>query len=80
MYLQVLAVNKLALRVTTSIQKHMASHLIEADLAQVTAKAPITLSRIMNDLNLVREAIVRLANNLVRDVHHHSDDCDDVLV
>ena len=69
MYLQVLAVNKLALRVTTSIQKHMASHLIEADLAQVTAEAPGRfISRIMNDLNLVREAIVRLANNLVRDV------------
>ena len=69
MYLQVLAVNKLALRVTTSIQKHMAAHLIEADLAQVTAEAPGRfISRIMNDLNLVREAIVRLANNLVRDV------------
>ena len=68
MYLQVIAVNKLALLVSTSIQKDMTAHLIDADLALVTQDAPGSfVSRIMNDLNLVREAIVRLANNLVRD-------------
>ena len=69
MYFQVLTVNSLALKITTDIQKAMAHRLIDADLATVTAEpAGAFISRIMNDLNLVREAFVRLANNLVRDV------------
>jgi len=47
----------------------MSAHLIGADLAVVSAEpAGAFISRIMNDLNLVREALVRLANNLVRDI------------
>ena len=69
MYFQVLTVNSLALKITTDIQKAMAHRLIDADLATVTAEpAGAFISRIMNDLNLVREAFVRLANNLVRDI------------
>ena len=69
MYFQVLKVNNLALRVITDIQKAMAHSLIDADLATVSAEpAGAFISRIMNDLNLVREAFVRLANNLVKDV------------
>ena len=68
MFFQVLAVNSLALRVTTDIQKAMARYLVDADLAFVTGEpAGVFISRIMNDLNLLREAIIRLANNLVRD-------------
>lgn len=68
MYFQVITVNRLALLVSTNIQKDMAAHIIEADLSLVSKDAPGNfVSRIMNDLNLVREAIVRLANNLVRD-------------
>lgn len=69
MYLQVLTVNKLSLRVTTDIQKKMITHLIDADLGWLTGEATGSfISRIMNDLNIVREALVRLANNLVRDI------------
>ena len=69
MYFQVLSVNSLALKVTSDIQKAMARRLIDADLATVMAEpAGAFVSRIMNDLNLVREAFVRLANNLVRDM------------
>ena len=69
MYFQVLSVNSLALKVSTDIQKAMAHRLIDADLATIMAEpAGAFVSRIMNDLNLVREAFVRLANNLVRDV------------
>ena len=69
MYLQVLTVNKLSLRVTTDIQKKMITHLIDADLSWLTSEPSGSfISRIMNDLNIVREALVRLANNLVRDV------------
>jgi subfamily B ATP-binding cassette protein MsbA len=69
MYFQVRQVTALSLTVTTSIQKVMAAHLIRADLAVVTAQpAGEFVSRLMNDVQLIREALVRLANNLVRDV------------
>ena len=57
-------VNALAL-VVTDLQKDMAKSLIGADLAVVTREpAGAFMSRIMNDLNLVREAFVRLATIL----------------
>ena len=69
LFLQTVQVNALALRVTTDLQKDMARALITADLGVLTREpAGAFMSRIMNDLNLVREAAVRLANNLVRDV------------
>ena len=69
LFLQTVQVNALALRVTTDLQKDMARALIVADLGVLTREpAGAFMSRIMNDLNLVREAAVRLANNLVRDV------------
>ena len=69
LFMQTVQVNALALRVTTDLQKDMAKSLIEADLAVVTREpAGAFMSRIMNDLNLVREAFVRLSNNFVRDV------------
>ena len=68
LFAQTVMVNALALRVSTDLQKDMAKTLIEADL-QTIAREPagVFMSRIMNDLNLFREALVRLANNLVRD-------------
>ncbi len=69
LFMQTVQVNALSLRVTTDLQKDMAKSLIEADLEVVTREpAGAFMSRIMNDLNLVREAFVRLANNLVRDI------------
>ena len=69
MYFQVLAVNRLALRAGTAIQKAMAERLIAADLAVLGEEpAGSYVSRMMNDVILVREAILRLANNLVRDL------------
>lgn len=69
MYFQVRQVTALALGITTSIQKAMVRHLIHADLAQVLA-APSGefVSRVMNDVLVVREAIKRLANNMIRDL------------
>ncbi|MCE2516832.1 MAG: ABC transporter ATP-binding protein [Alphaproteobacteria bacterium] len=69
MYFQVRQVNQLALLITTSIQKAMTAHLIRADLALVMS-APVGefVSRLMNDVLIVREAIIRLANNLIRDM------------
>ncbi|MFZ8923430.1 MAG: ABC transporter ATP-binding protein [Candidatus Puniceispirillaceae bacterium] len=68
LFAQTVMVNALALRVSTDLQKDMAKTLLEADLATISREpAGVFMSRIMNDLNLVREALVRLANNLVRD-------------
>ncbi len=68
LFAQTVMVNALSLRVSTDLQKDMARTLIEADLQTVSREpAGVFMSRIMNDLNLVREALVRLANNLVRD-------------
>jgi len=68
LFAQTVMVNALALRVSTDLQKDMAKTLIEADLQTISGEpAGVFMSRIMNDLNLVREAFVRLANNLVRD-------------
>ena len=65
---QTVMVNALALRISTDVQKDMAKTLIDADLQTISREpAGVFMSRIMNDLNLVREALVRLANNLVRD-------------
>ena len=69
MYFQVRQVTSLALSITTAIQKAMARHLIHADLAQVlSAPTGEFVSRVMNDVLVVREAIKRLANNLIRDL------------
>ena len=66
LFAQTVMVNALALRVSTDLQKDMAKNLIEADLQTITREpAGVFMSRIMNDLNLLREAFVRLANNLV---------------
>ena len=68
LFAQTVMVNALALRVSTDLQKDMAKTLIKADLETISGEpAGVFMSRIMNDLNLVREAVVRLANNLVRD-------------
>ena len=68
LFAQTVMVNALALRVSTDLQKDMARTLIDADLKTISREpAGVFMSRIMNDLNLVREALVRLANNLVRD-------------
>ena len=61
-------VSLLALKVTMNIQKAMASHLILADLRQIlAAPSGYFVSRLTNDVNLIREALVRLVSNLIRD-------------
>ena len=68
LYFQVRQVSWLSIRVTTDIQKSMTRHLINADLKLVTsASSGEYISRLMNDVMLVRETIIRLANNLIRD-------------
>ncbi len=68
MYLQIITVNRFAQSIATSMQLKMMSHLVDADLGVIIQSSTgIFISRIMNDINLIKEAIVRLSNNLIRD-------------
>ena len=68
MYLQIITVNRFAQSIATAMQTKMMSHLINADLGVITQHSSgVFISRIMNDVNLIKEAVVRLSNNLMRD-------------
>ena len=68
MYLQIITVNRFAQSIATAMQNKMMSHLINADLGVITQHSSgVFISRIMNDVNLIKEAVVRLSNNLIRD-------------
>ena len=68
MYLQIITVNQFAQSIATAMQTKMMSHLINADLGVITQHSSgVFISRIMNDVNLIKEAVVRLSNNLIRD-------------
>ena len=65
-YRQIQVVNKLVFSIIEEIQYKMTSKLIEADLSLITSQPPgHFVSRIVNDLNLIRDALVRVANSFV---------------
>ena len=65
---QIQVVNKLVFSIIEEIQYKMTSKLIEADLSLITSQPPgHFVSRIVNDLNLIRDALVRVANSFVKD-------------
>ena len=67
-YRQIQVVNKLVFSIIEEIQYKMTSNLIEADLSLITSQPPgHFVSRIVNDLNLIRDALVRVANSFVKD-------------
>ena len=58
----------LSLLVTRHIQKQIAGHVIMADLGDIMSQPSGTfVSRMTNDVNIIREALVRLINNLIKD-------------
>ncbi len=67
-YRQIQVVNKLVFSIIEEIQYKMTSKLIESDLSLITSQPPgHFVSRIVNDLNLIRDALVRVANSFVKD-------------
>ena len=67
-YRQIQVVNKLVFSIIEEIQYKMTSNLIEADLSLITSQPPgHFVSRIVNDLNLIRDALVKVANSFVKD-------------
>ncbi len=69
LYAQTVQTNKLALNVMQDMQNAMFAKLIGSDFARLQSEAVGSIvSRFTNDITLLRETLVRLANNLVRDV------------
>ncbi|MEE2565973.1 ABC transporter ATP-binding protein [Hyphobacterium marinum] len=68
LYLQTLQTNRLALKVMQDLQEAMYVRLVRADFARLV-REPVgnLVSRFTNDITLMREALVRAANNLLRD-------------
>ena len=67
-YRQIQVVNKLVFSIIEQIQFEMMANLIDSDLSKVTSQPPgHFVSRIVNDLNLIRDALVRVANSFVKD-------------
>lgn len=69
LYAQTVQTNNIALHVMQDMQNAMFSKLVHADFARLSHE-PVggLVSRFTNDITLLRETLVRLANNLVRDV------------
>lgn len=69
LYGQILVTNAVSLKITAQLQNAMFGHLLGADFGQIS-KVPAGqwVSRLTNDVNLVREALTRALTNLVRDV------------
>ncbi|MGJ3232631.1 MAG: ABC transporter ATP-binding protein [Oceanicaulis sp.] len=68
LYFQTLATNRLALSVMRDLQTAMFDRLITADFARI-AREPVgsIISRFTNDITMLREGLIRAANNLMRD-------------
>ena len=60
-YRQIQVVNKLVFSIIEEIQFKMTSTLIDSDLSLISSQPPgHYVSRIVNDLNLIRDALVRV--------------------
>lgn len=69
LYLQTVQTNRLALTVMQDLQNAMFAKLVRADFARLQGEPVGSLvSRFTNDITLLRETLIRLTNNLLRDV------------
>ncbi|WP_421792538.1 ABC transporter ATP-binding protein [Hyphobacterium sp.] len=68
LYLQTVQTNRLSLRVMQDLQENLFSRLVRADYARLIAE-PVgaIVSRFTNDITILRDLLVRTANNLLRD-------------
>ena len=68
LYLQNLATNRLALAIMRDLQTTMFDRLVTADFERIT-REPVgkVISRFTNDITMLRESLIRAANNLTRD-------------
>ena len=69
MFFQIKQVSKVTLKVSIDIQKKLSSHLLFSDLDMIKKiSSGNHISRIMNDVNLIRDSVERSLNNLIRDL------------
>ncbi len=68
MFFQIRQVSKISLSISVDIQKKLTKQLITADLDELNKLSSGNhVSRIMNDVTLIRDGFERTINNLVRD-------------
>jgi subfamily B ATP-binding cassette protein MsbA len=68
MFFQIRQVSKISLSICVDIQKKLSAHLINSDLVNLDKfSSGNHVSRIMNDVILVRDGFERSINNLIRD-------------
>ena len=69
MFFQIKQVSKVTLKVSIEIQKKLSNHLLFSDLDVIKkVSSGNHISRIMNDVNLIRDSVERSLNNLIRDL------------
>ena len=69
MFFQIKQVSKVTLKVSIEIQKKLSNHLLFSDLDMIKKiSSGNHISRIMNDVNLIRDSVERSLNNLIRDL------------
>ena len=69
MFFQIKQVSKVTLKVSIEIQKKLSNHLLFSDLDVIKKiSSGNHISRIMNDVNLIRDSVERSLNNLIRDL------------
>lgn len=68
LFLQTVQTNRLALRVMQDLQETLFTRLVRADYARLISE-PVgaIVSRFTNDITILRDLLVRAANNLLRD-------------
>lgn len=69
MFFQIKQVSKVTLKVSIEIQKKLSNHLLFSDLDVIKKISTGNhISRVMNDVNLIRDSVERALNNLIRDL------------
>ena len=69
MFFQIRQVSKISLSISLDVQKKLTKHLINSDLNELNKiSSGNHVSRIMNDVVLIRDGFERTINNLIRDV------------
>ncbi|GBF57569.1 lipid A export ATP-binding/permease protein MsbA [Candidatus Phycosocius bacilliformis] len=69
LYASTVMTNQIALAATTKLQQDLFAKLLSLDFARLSGEPSGAFSaRFLNDINAVREAVLRAANSLVRDV------------
>lgn len=64
-----LITNRVALEATTTLQKDLFGHLLRLDFARLSAEPSGAFSaRFLNDVNAIRDAVLKVTGTLIRDV------------